>query len=116
MHSYGWKAIEKRRATENWEEINDLLTILLTSVDSETGEKMPDEQIARELGAFIAAGHETSAHSTLSPLKLPLPSALRELWSRMWADWCLSQRWPGRCTTCCRTPTSPSGAARRSTR
>lgn len=63
VHSYGWKAIEKRRATENWEEINDLLTILLTSVDSETGEKMPDEQIARELGAFIAAGHETSAHT-----------------------------------------------------
>lgn len=66
VHSYGWKAIEKRRATPDWEGINDLLTTLLTSVDSETGEKMPDEQIARELGAFIAAGHETSAHCTCS--------------------------------------------------
>jgi cytochrome P450 len=78
VHSYGWKAIEKRRATENWEEIKDLLTILLTSVDSETGEKMPDDQIARELGAFIAAGHETSAHSTKtsSPQREPVTSRL----------------------------------------
>jgi cytochrome P450 len=58
------EAIERRRAQKDWESTtHDLLTMLLTSTDPETGQRMPDRQILIELGIFIAAGHDTTAHT-----------------------------------------------------
>jgi cytochrome P450 len=49
---------------ENWREVKDLLTLLMKSQDSESGEGLSDDQIAIELEVFISAGHETTAHCT----------------------------------------------------
>lgn len=57
------KVIAERRKKENWREVKDLLTLLMKSQDSESGEGLSDDQIAIELEVFISAGHETTAHS-----------------------------------------------------
>lgn len=41
---------------------DDLLSILLTARDEETGERMSDEQVRDEVLTLMAAGHETTAH------------------------------------------------------
>jgi cytochrome P450 len=56
------KVIAERRKMENWREVKDLLTLLMKSQDSESGEGLSDDQIAIELEVFISAGHETTAH------------------------------------------------------
>lgn len=58
------KVIAERRKMENWREVKDLLTLLMKSQDSESGEGLSDDQIAIELEVFISAGHETTAHCT----------------------------------------------------
>jgi cytochrome P450 len=58
------KVIAERRKKENWREVKDLLTLLMKSQDSESGEGLSDDQIAIELEVFISAGHETTAHCT----------------------------------------------------
>jgi cytochrome P450 len=62
------QVIAERRKTPNWREVKDLLTLLMKSQDSETGEGLSDDQIAIELEVFISAGHETTAHCTFHTL------------------------------------------------
>jgi cytochrome P450 len=71
---YIYDLIEKRRNDPN--PPNDLLTMLLTSKDEETGQAMSDRALRDEAVTLFAAGHETSA-TALS-----------------WALWLLSQH-PG---------------------
>jgi len=42
---------------------NDLFGLMLKMVDEETGEPMPDGQIADELMTFVLAGHETTSNT-----------------------------------------------------
>jgi cytochrome P450 len=51
--------IKQRRISG--EKPNDLLQLLLDSIDEETGEQMNDQQIRDEAITMFAAGHETSA-------------------------------------------------------
>ncbi|MCF2505965.1 cytochrome P450 [Dyadobacter sp. CY107] len=51
--------IHQRRVSG--EKPNDLLQLLLDSIDEETGEQMNDQQIRDEAITMFAAGHETSA-------------------------------------------------------
>jgi cytochrome P450 len=51
--------IEKRR--RSGDRPDDLLTILLTAVDEETGEIMSDQQLRDEVITIFVAGHETTA-------------------------------------------------------
>ncbi|MCC6724291.1 MAG: cytochrome P450 [Saprospiraceae bacterium] len=69
--SYIFKLIEARRNDPN--PPNDLLTMLLTSKDEDTGQAMSDRALRDEAVTLFAAGHETSA-TALS-----------------WALWLLSQ-------------------------
>lgn len=43
------------------QQYNDLLSMLLSAEDPETGEKMDDEQLCSEVLTFLIAGHETTA-------------------------------------------------------
>ncbi|CAG4999191.1 Epi-isozizaene 5-monooxygenase/(E)-beta-farnesene synthase [Dyadobacter sp. CECT 9275] len=61
------------RRKESGETPNDLLQLLLDSLDEETGERMTDEQIRDEAITMFAAGHETSA-TGLSWLLLEMSS------------------------------------------
>lgn len=57
------KCVEARK--NNPEELKtkkDLLTLLINAEDSETGEKLKDDQIVQEAIIFMLAGHETTAH------------------------------------------------------
>ncbi len=56
---YGW--IEERRKMT--ERPADLLTMLIESTDSETGEGMSDLQLRDEIATLYIAGHETSANA-----------------------------------------------------
>ncbi|MGC1377624.1 MAG: cytochrome P450 [Anaerolineales bacterium] len=53
--------IEQRR--QNKENFDDLLTMLLESVDAETGEQMTDEHLRDEVMTIYLAGHETTANA-----------------------------------------------------
>ncbi len=62
--SYIFNLIEKRKNDPNLfspSGPNDLLTMLLTSKDEETGETMSDRALRDEAVTLFAAGHETSA-------------------------------------------------------
>jgi cytochrome P450 len=54
-----YETIEERRGKER--EYDDLLSMLMSAVDEETGERMSDQQLRDELATFLGAGHETTA-------------------------------------------------------
>lgn len=54
-----YETIDRRKKTEN--KGNDLLGMLLSAKDSETGQGMTDLQLRDELMTLFVAGHETSA-------------------------------------------------------
>lgn len=56
-----YELIEARRGDTGAYE--DLLSMLMTAEDDETGEEMSDEQIRDEIMTFLLAGHETTAAS-----------------------------------------------------
>ncbi len=56
-----YSMIEDRR--QSGEVHPDLLSMLMNSVDAETGERMSDEQLRDEVITIFAAGHETSANA-----------------------------------------------------
>lgn len=53
--------IEKRRQSR--EPYDDLLTMLLEAIDTETGESMTDQQLRDEVMTLYLAGHETTANA-----------------------------------------------------
>ncbi|MFN4100271.1 MAG: bifunctional cytochrome P450/NADPH--P450 reductase, partial [Pararhodobacter sp.] len=53
--------IEERRAEGRVGERGDLLDIMLTGRDPETGEGLPDDNIRHQLVTFLIAGHETTS-------------------------------------------------------
>lgn len=59
FNGYIFELIAQRRKDPN--PPNDLLTMLLTSKDEETGEVMSDQALRDEAVTLFAAGHETSA-------------------------------------------------------
>jgi cytochrome P450 len=59
FNTYIYKLIAERRNDPN--PPNDLLTMLLSSKDEETGEVMSDQALRDEAVTLFAAGHETSA-------------------------------------------------------
>ncbi|MCU0347050.1 MAG: cytochrome P450 [Saprospiraceae bacterium] len=59
FNRYIFDLIEKRRHDPN--PPNDLLTMLLTSKDEDTGQAMSDQALRDEAVTLFAAGHETSA-------------------------------------------------------
>jgi len=61
FNSYIYKLIAERRNDPN--PPNDLLTMLLSSKDEDTGEAMSDKALRDEAVTLFAAGHETSATS-----------------------------------------------------
>jgi cytochrome P450 len=59
-----YKLIKKRMANKE-EGFNDLLSILMDSVDSETGEQMNSLQLRDEVMTLFIAGHETTANALM---------------------------------------------------
>jgi len=55
------KIIEKRRATPHAHQ--DLLSMLMSAEDAETGEKMSNQQLRDEAITLFVAGHETTANA-----------------------------------------------------
>jgi cytochrome P450 len=53
--------IDRRR--RDGQDTGDLLSVLLTAQDEETGERMTDRQLRDEVITFIGAGHETTAQA-----------------------------------------------------
>lgn len=53
------KTIDERRSQVH--EHDDLLSMLMTAEDEETGERMSDQQLRDEVATFLGAGHETTA-------------------------------------------------------
>jgi cytochrome P450 len=56
-----WKIIAQRRASTTWPD--DLLSLLLTTRDEQTGRPLTDLQIRDEVATFLLAGHETTANA-----------------------------------------------------
>src|SRR5260370_14572971 len=56
-----WKIIAQRRASTSWPD--DLLSLLLTTRDEQTGRPLTDLQIRDEVATFLLAGHETTANA-----------------------------------------------------
>jgi len=53
-----------RRLTDNPEHSpNDILTLLLASLDPETGQRMTEAEVRSNILTFISAGHETTANA-----------------------------------------------------
>jgi cytochrome P450 / NADPH-cytochrome P450 reductase len=53
--------VTERRAQGEQAETRDLLGRMLTGVDPETGQKLPDENIRAQCITFLVAGHETTS-------------------------------------------------------
>ncbi len=81
--AYIFKLINERRKDPN--PPNDLLTMMLTSKDEETGEVMNDRALRDEAVTLFAAGHETSATSLTWTLWLlsQHPDVVRKLRSEI---------------------------------
>lgn len=56
-----WKIIAQRRASAN--QPDDLLSLLLSARDRETGQPLSDTQVRDEVATFLLAGHETTANA-----------------------------------------------------
>ncbi len=89
---YIYKLINERRKDPN--PPNDLLTMLLSAKDEETGEVMNDKALRDEAVTLFAAGHETSATSLTWTLWLLTqhPEVVRQLRSEIDAE--LGDRMP----------------------
>jgi cytochrome P450 len=85
--------IARRRAAEG--EGGDLLSLLLSARDEETGEGMPDEQVRDEAVTMLLAGHETTASALAFAFHLlgANPAAQEELGAEL--DGVLGGRLPG---------------------
>jgi cytochrome P450 len=59
LNTIVYDLIEQRRG--NADSYDDLLSMLMSARDEETGERMDDEQIRDEIMTFLLAGHETTA-------------------------------------------------------
>ena len=53
--------MRERRSSTGQENTGDLLDMLLSAQDAETGERMSDQQVRDEVFTLILAGHETTA-------------------------------------------------------
>jgi cytochrome P450 len=93
INAFVYRLIEARRAAGD--PGDDLLGMLLTAQDEETGERMTDEQLRDELVTMFLAGHETTAIAlSWSILLLSLnPAARRKLQDEV--DTVLAGRVPG---------------------
>ncbi|WP_433663063.1 cytochrome P450 [Nocardia sp. CA-128927] len=60
LHEYGLE-LARQRAVEPRQGSKDLLDLMLTTVDPDSGEKLPDENIAYQIVSFLLAGQETTA-------------------------------------------------------
>ncbi|SEK45700.1 Cytochrome P450 [Stigmatella aurantiaca] len=63
MDEMVFRIIRERRAAAGQEQIGDLLDMLLSAQDAETGERMSDQQVRDEVFTLLIAGHETTAAS-----------------------------------------------------
>jgi cytochrome P450 len=61
LDSVIWKIIAERRASANWPD--DLLSLLLSARDQQTGQPLSDMQVRDEVATFLLAGHETTANA-----------------------------------------------------
>ena len=68
VDSFIYGLIEQRRGTDN--QGDDLLGMLLSAEDEETGERMSDQQLRDECVTIFSAGHETTAVSMAWTLHL----------------------------------------------
>lgn len=60
LHEYGLE-LARTRAAQPRQGPKDLLDLMLTTVDPETGEKLPDDNISYQVVSFLLAGQETTA-------------------------------------------------------
>jgi cytochrome P450 / NADPH-cytochrome P450 reductase len=86
--------IAERRRDPQLGARGDLLDLMLTAADRETGERLPDENIRHQLITFLIAGHETTSGllSFAIWLLLANPSAMRA--AREQVDALLGNRLP----------------------
>ena len=64
MNRFVYRLIhERRRLGPDQRPQNDLLALLMSAVDEETGESMDDRQLRDEIITILVAGHETTAIS-----------------------------------------------------
>ncbi len=61
MHETGDQLIAQRRRTPSGSSKKDLLDVMLSVKDSETGEGLTDENIRNQMVTFLIAGHETTS-------------------------------------------------------
>ena len=70
VDSFIYGLINQRRKNANTDQGDDLLGMLLSTEDEETGERMSDQQLRDECVTLFAAGHETTAVSMAWTLHL----------------------------------------------
>ncbi len=58
-----YRIIRERRLYPQVDEMGDLLTLLMTATDADTGEVMNDRQVRDEVMTLFLAGHETTANA-----------------------------------------------------
>ncbi len=58
-----YQIIQERRQHSQADGMNDLLTMLMTATDADTGEAMNDRQLRDEVMTLFLAGHETTANA-----------------------------------------------------
>jgi cytochrome P450 len=61
LDSVIWKIIADRRASADWPD--DLLSLLLSARDPQSGKTLSDLQVRDEVATFLLAGHETTANA-----------------------------------------------------
>lgn len=61
LDSVIWKIIAARRASADWPD--DLLSLLLSARDQQSGKPLSDLQVRDEIATFLLAGHETTANA-----------------------------------------------------
>jgi cytochrome P450 len=61
LDSVIWKVIAERRKSTDWPD--DLLSLLLSARDQQTGKPLSDIQVRDEVATFLLAGHETTANA-----------------------------------------------------
>ncbi len=83
---------ERRQNPHTGDERRDMLDLMLTAADPETGEQLDDNNIGNQILTFLAAGSETSANAI--SFALHFLSIRPDIAAKARAE--IDERWPGR--------------------
>ncbi|SIC21007.1 cytochrome P450 [Mycobacteroides abscessus] len=83
---------ERRRNPHTGDERRDMLDLMLTAADPETGDQLDDNNIGNQILTFLAAGSETSANAI--SFALHFLSIRPDIADKARAE--IDDRWPGR--------------------